>query len=163
MVAYSKKADVIVEPPSNGLLWDLSWDLDFECHNSDMFKTFASLFVDKTSSLDPVGCFISRQGRNLRSVINVDETLGMMQEVFSRVRVIALTEANTADEIIDVLYECRVLFGFHGTGHMNAMFARLGQRYESIKGDPNIGMSDNFYVDLFEAKAALERAKDHAA
>ena len=58
MVAYSKKADVIVEPPSNGLLWDLSWDLDFECHNSDMFKTFASLFVDKTSSLDPVGCFI---------------------------------------------------------------------------------------------------------
>jgi hypothetical protein len=46
---------------------------------------------------------------------------------------------------------------------MNAMFARLGQRYESIKGDPNKGMSDNFYVDLFEAKAALERAKDHAA
>ena len=129
-----------------------------------MFKTFASLFVDKTSSLDPVGCFISRQDRNLRSVINVDETLGMMQEVFSRVRVIALTEANIADEIIDVLYECRVLFGFHGTGHMNAMFARLGQRYE-MKASKVIRIKewDNFYVDLFEAKAALERAKDHAA
>ena len=179
-------ADVIVEPPSNGLLWDLSWDLDFECHNSEMFKTFASLFVDKSSSLDPVGCFISRQGRNVRSVINIDEMLEMMREVFSRVRVIALTEANTADEIIDVLYECRVLFGVHGAGHMNAMFARpgvavvemigrenpgyfrninmlLGQHYESIKGDPNKGMPDNFHVDLFEAKAALERAKDHAA
>jgi len=179
-------ADVIVEPPNGGLLWDLSWDHDFECHNSDMFKTFASLFADKSSSLDPVGCFISRQGRNLRSVINIDETLGMMREVFSRVRMIALTEAHTADEIIDVLYECRVLFGVHGAGHMNAMFARpgvavvemigkdrpayfrninmlLGQHYESIIGDPNNGMKGNFIVNLVEAKGALERAKDHAA
>ena len=39
----------------------------------------------------------------------------------------------------------------------------LGQHYESIKGDAKHGMRENFKVDLEEAHAALERAKDHAA
>ena len=39
----------------------------------------------------------------------------------------------------------------------------LGQHYESIKGNAKHGMRENFTVDLEEARAALERAKDHAA
>ena len=38
----------------------------------------------------------------------------------------------------------------------------LGQHYESITGDPNGNMKENFYVNLEEAKAALLRARDHA-
>lgn len=184
-------ADVVLVPANDGFLWDLAWDHDFECRNSDMFKTFASLFVDKDATLDPLGCFISRQGRTIRTVLNLNETIGMMREIFPRVRVIHLTTDHTTDDTVDMLYECRVLFGIHGAGHMNAIFARpgvavvemlgnmgdkgnppsyfrnvnmlLGQHYESIKGDAKHGMRENFTVDLEEARAALERAKDHAA
>ena len=59
-------ADVVLVPANDGFLWDLAWGHDFECHDSDMsFKTFASLFVDKDATLDPLGCFISRQGRTM--------------------------------------------------------------------------------------------------
>jgi|Transcript_7031 hypothetical protein len=186
-----RDADVVLVPANDGFLWDLAWDHDFECHNSDMFKTFASLFVDKDATLDPLGCFISRQGRTMRTVLNLKETIGMMREIFPRVRVIHLKVDHTTDDTVDMLYECRVLFGVHGAGHMNAIFARpgvavvemmgnmgdkagppayfrnvnmlLGQHYESIKGDAKHGMNQHFTVDLEEARAALERAKDHTA
>ena len=180
------EADVIIEPPFNGLLWDLAWDLNFHCHNSDMFKSFALLLSNKTASLDPLGCFISRQGRGLREVENFKETIEMMKEIFPRVREVKVTTDHTIDNVIDMLYECRVLFGIHGAGHMNAIFARpgvavvemigtdrpayfrninmlMGQHYESIKGDSTKGIKDAYYhVDLEEAREALLRARDHA-
>ena len=122
-------ADVVLVPANDGFLWDLAWDHDFECHNSDMFKTFASLFVDKDATLDPLGCFISRQDRTIRTVLNLNETIGMMREIFPRVRVIHLTTDHTTDDTVDMLYECRVLFGIHGAGHMNACnFCETGGR-----------------------------------
>ena len=47
------KADIVIQPPGNGFLWDLAWDMDLKCHNSNMFKSFASLFVDKSSRVEP--------------------------------------------------------------------------------------------------------------
>ena len=180
-----EQADVVINPPNNGLLWDLAWDLDFHCHNSDMFKAFRSQFVHVHKFQDPTGCFISRQGRPMRKVLNFKETIAMMKEVFPHVRVIRLEPDYTTDETVDLLYECRVLFGVHGAGHMNAMFLRpgaavvemwgkarpayfrnvnmlLGQHYESITGDPGGNMTKDFHVNLKEAKAALLRARDHA-
>ena len=178
------KADVTITPPSNGLLWDLAWDTEFTCHNSDMFKTFASLFVEKYKPFSPmVGCFVDRQDRPIRSINNYDETIELMHQVFPRVRIIHLTNDHSNDEAIDLLYECKVLFGSHGAGFMNSIFARpgiavvemigknkpayfrninmlLGQHYDWIYGDRNHGMHDNWDVDLDEARDALEKAKE---
>jgi capsular polysaccharide biosynthesis protein len=79
------------------------------------------------------------------------------------------------------------LFGVHGAGHTNAIFARpgvgvveaignarpayyrninmlLGQNYQSIIGDPIHGIGDdNYMMDLEEARSALIKARDHAA
>jgi len=179
-------ADAVIVPPTDGLIWDLAWDHNLQCHNSDMFKAFVHQFVAKQSTGDPLGCFISRQGRPIRIVTNFDEVMEMMHEVFPRVRINHFTEEHTIDEIVDLLYECRVLFGVHGAGHMNALFTRpgvgvveivgttgvayfkninmlLGQHYEAIAGDKTQGMSGQFHVNLTEAKPALERARDHAA
>lgn len=177
------KADVVIVPPIE-ILWDLAWDFDFQCHNSDMFKKFASLFIDPLTSLDPLGCYISRKGRDRRIATNFDEVIRMMYNVFPRVRVLHFTKDHTTDETIDLIYDCKVLFGIHGAGHMNAMFAKpgvaavemvggfkpayfrninmlLGHHYEAIKGDSKQkDMTGNFTVDLVEAQAALERARD---
>ena len=40
-----RQADVLIEPPPNGLVWDLARDIDIECLNSSMFQKFASLFL----------------------------------------------------------------------------------------------------------------------
>jgi hypothetical protein len=183
-----KQADVLIVPPTNGFLWDLAWDLDFLCYNSDMFKTFANMFVDKSSPIDPpepMGCIISRQGRPSRTIANWNETITMMKEIFPRVRVLTLTQYHTTDETVQILEECRVLFGVHGAGHMNALFTRpgvavvemvgnakpayfrninmlLGQYYESIRGDHTKGMSGTYTVNLTEAREALIRANDHS-
>lgn len=183
------QADVLVVPPNNGFLWDLAWDLDFQCHNSDMFKTFAGLFVDKSSSIRPTdatGCLISRKGRPSRTIANWNETISMMKDIFPLVQVLALTQYHTTDERVQILEECRVLFGVHGAGHVNALFTRpgvavvemvgnskpayfrninmlLGQYYASIRGDGSGGMSGTYTVNLTEARAALIRANDHAS
>jgi hypothetical protein len=184
-----KQADVLIVPPSNGFLWDLAWDLDFLCYNSDMFKTFANLFVDKSSPIDPpepsMGCIISRQGRPSRTIANWNETITMMKEIFPRVHILTLTQYHTTDETVQILEECRVLFGVHGAGHMNALFTRpgvavvemvgnatpayfrninmlLGQYHESIRGDHTQGMSGTYTVNLAEAREALIRANDHS-
>ena len=180
-----EQPDVVITPPDEGFLWNLAWDNDFECHHSDMFKAFASLFVDKSSPDNSVGCFISRQGRPIRTVTNFNEIMDMMHEVFSRVRVLHFQKEDTIDNVVDTLYDCRVLFGIHGAGHMNAVFARpgvavvevlggtgpqyfknvnmlLGQYYEAIIGDEGKKMEDQFNVNVTEAKDALERALDHA-
>jgi len=177
-------ASVIITPPIDGLLWDLAWNRDLECYNSDMFKAFASQFVDKSSAMEVVGCWIGRKGRPIRAVTNKKDLFKMMHEVFPRVRVIELTRNHSTDETIDLLYECRVLFGVHGAGQMNAIFARpgvsvveivgktgvayykninmlLGQHYEAIYGDDKT-INQNFQVDLVEARDALIRAKDQA-
>lgn len=181
-------ADVIIQPPRDGFLWDLAWDRNLQCQDSRMFKDFASLFVSKSSHVEPtepMGCFISRQGRPNRRVENFNETLTMMQEVFPRVQVLTLTQYHTTDETVQILQDCRVLFGVHGAGHTNALFARpgvavvemignakpayfkninmlLGQHYESIYGDRSQGMSGSYTVNLTEARGALLRASEHA-
>lgn len=70
-------------------------------------------FVDVHKPQNPVGCFISREGRPIRSVLNFEETIAMMKEVFPDVRVIQLTSDYTKDETVHLLYECRVLFSVH--------------------------------------------------
>lgn len=179
------QAAITIIPPTDGLLWDLSWDKDFTCYNSNMFKSFASLFLDKYKPYTPMlGCFINRQERNVRRIHNYDQTIALMHDIFPRVQIIHLTTQHSNDETIDLLYECKVLFGSHGAGFMNSMFVRpgiavvemigkdkpayfrninmlLGQHYEGIYGDRNHGMHDNWDVDLVEAKGALERAKDY--
>eukprot|EP00980_Cylindrotheca_fusiformis_P006347 scaffold1356_cov123-Cylindrotheca_fusiformis.AAC.28 len=184
-----EKADIVIVPPLDGFLWDLAWDFDFECHTPNMFMTFANLFVNKSSSIEPtepMGCLLSRKGRPVRTIGNWDETLSMMKDVFPRVQDISLTAQHTTDETAKVLEECRVLFGVHGAGHMNAMFTRpgvavvemignakpayyrninmlLGQYYESIHGDSKNGMKGVYTVNLTEAREALVRAKNHAS
>ena len=184
-------ADIIIHPPSNGLLWDLAWDMDFLCYNSDMFQTFANLLADRERPMTPVGCFISRQGRGLREVSNFDQVMTMMKEVFPRVREVKLTSQHTIDQTIDILYECKVLFGVHGAGLMNSIFTRsgvavvemvgkgskkgnkpayfhninmmLGQHHEFISGDASKTIEDQYYnVNITEAKAALIRAREFA-
>ncbi|KAL3940394.1 MAG: hypothetical protein SGBAC_005070 [Bacillariaceae sp.] len=126
-----EKADVVIQPPSNGFLWDLAWDMDLQCHDSNMFKSFVSLFVDKSSSVEPteaMGCFISRQGRPNRRVENWNETLAMMKEIFPRVQALTLTQYHTTDETVQILQDCRVLFGVHGAGQTNALFTRPGRK-----------------------------------
>ncbi|CAJ1934450.1 unnamed protein product [Cylindrotheca closterium] len=180
-------ADIVILPPNNGFLWDLAWDMELRCHDSIMFKSFASLFVDKSSRVEPtepMGCLISRKGRPNRRVQNWNETLTMMKEVFPRVQVLTLTQYHTTDETVRILQDCRVLFGVHGAGHSNALFTRpgvavvemignakpayfrninmlLGQYYESIQGDSAHGMSGLYMVNLTEAKGALARANEH--
>ncbi|KAL7522069.1 hypothetical protein ACHAWX_006830 [Stephanocyclus meneghinianus] len=183
-------ADVVIVPPVDGLMWDLAWDFDFQCEDSEMFKAFASLFVDKSSKLDPtdaMGCWISREGATHGTVTNLDEILNMMRDVFPRVKVLEFNSMLTTKENVDMLRECRVLFGNHGAGHTNAIYARpgvsvveiigkskpayyrninmlLNQNYESIIGDPTREISDpDFTIDLGEAQAALIRARDHAS
>jgi hypothetical protein len=185
-----EQADVLIEPPTNGLLWDLAWDMNFECYSSDMFKTFVSQFVDKSSKLDPpdpLACWISRQGRGLRSASNFNEVMGVMKEVFTNARELRFTKAMSVDDVANTLNDCRVIFGIHGAGHMNALFARpgvavieivgkdnpayfrninmlLGQNYQRIVGDATRGIQDDGYViDLEEAREALMKARDHAA
>lgn len=160
-------ADVVLVPANDGFLWDLAWDHDFECRNSDMFKTFASLFVDKDATLDPLGCFISRQGRTIRTVLNLNETIGMMREIFPRVRVIHLTTDHTTDDTVDMLYECRVLFGIHGAGHMNAIFARpgvavvemLGNMGDKVIHHHTSGMSTCCLGNIMKALRAMQNTK----
>jgi len=182
--SIKSRASVIITPPTDGFLWDLAWNRDFECFNSEMFKAFASQYVDKSSAMEVVGCWIGRKGRPIREVTNRKDLFKMMHEVFPRVRDIELTQNHSTDETIDLLYECRVLFGVHGAGQMNAIFARpgvsvveivgktgaayykninmlLGQHYEAIMGDDK-AINENFEVDLVEARDALTRAKDHA-
>ena len=177
--------DVMIIPPNDGFLWDLAWNKHIQCYNSEMFKEFASLFVDKSVPDSPVGCFISRQDQPFRYVINYNEVIDMMYEVFATVYVLHFTTHDTIDYVVDRLHECKVLFGVHGAGHMNAIFARpgvavvemvgatgaqyykninmlLGQYYEAISGDKGKKMNGAFYVDLREAKNALERARDYA-
>ncbi|KAL3785103.1 hypothetical protein HJC23_006152 [Cyclotella cryptica] len=183
-------ADVVIVPPVDGLMWDLAWDFDFQCENSEMFKAFASLFVDKSAKLDPtdaMGCWISREGATYGTVTNLDDVLNMMREVFPRVKVLEFNAKLTTHENVEMLRECRVLFGNHGAGHTNAIYARpgvsvveiigkskpayyrninmlLNQNYESIIGDPTREISDpDFTVNLDEARAALIRGRDHAA
>mmetsp|Transcript_8562 Transcript_8562/g.17256 ORF Transcript_8562/g.17256 Transcript_8562/m.17256 type:complete len:421 (-) Transcript_8562:213-1475(-) len=181
-----RRADVLVSPFSDGLLWDLAWDMDFRCPHSEMFRTFASLFSERSLPRNPVGCFVGRQGRGLREVANFREVLAMMNEIFPRVRELKLTSSTTNEETLDVLYECRVLFGVHGAGFMNSVFARpgvavvemigkseaayfrnvnmlLGQYYESIRGDATKDLKDEYWtVDLGEAREALWRARNYA-
>jgi hypothetical protein len=184
------QADLVIVPPLDGLMWDLAWDFDFQCDDSDMFKAFASLFVDKKSKLvptEPMGCWISRKESGVRKVANLDALLDMMREIFPRVESLLFTADQTIDQTVDMLRECRVLFGVHGAGHTNAIFARpgvgvveaignarpayyrninmlLGQNYQSIIGDPIHGIGDdNYMMDLEEARSALIKARDHAA
>jgi capsular polysaccharide biosynthesis protein len=164
--------------------------MNFECYSSDMFKTFVSQFVDKSSKLDPpdpLACWISRQGRGLRSASNFNEVMGVMKEVFTNARELRFTKAMSIDDVANALNDCRVIFGIHGAGHMNALFARpgvavieivgkdnpayfrninmlLGQNYQRIAGDATRGIQDDGYViDLEEAREALMKARDHAA
>jgi hypothetical protein len=141
-----EQADVLIEPPTNGLLWDLAWDMNFECYSSDMFKTFVSQFVDKSSKLDPpdpLACWISRQGRDVRSASNLNDTLGVMREVFTNARELRFTKEMSIDDVANALNDCRVIFGIHGAGHMNALFARPGVAVIEIIGkDPPYHSSD---------------------
>ena len=34
-----EEADVVIYPPSNGFLWDLAWDWNIQCHDSNMETT----------------------------------------------------------------------------------------------------------------------------
>ena len=184
------QADVMISPPVGGLMWDLAWDFNFECRDSEMFQAYASLFVDKSAKLvptKPMGCFISRKGANVRTVSNLDAVLGMMHEVFPRVEEIVFTPT-VVNQTVDMIRECRVLFGIHGAGHTNALYARpgvgvveaigkdrpayyrninmlLGQYYQSIVGDrtKKITANGDWVIDLDEARAALVKANDHAA
>eukprot|EP00804_Cyclotella_cryptica_P004314 CCRYP_013513-RA/>CCRYP_013513-RA protein AED:0.02 eAED:0.02 QI:0/-1/0/1/-1/1/1/0/325 len=184
------QAKVVIVPPMKGLLWDLAWDLDFQCYNSEMFMAFANLFVDKLSKLepiDPVGCWISRRGATHSTVTNLNEVLDMMLDVFPRVKELEFNANYTVEQNVKMLRECTVLFGNHGAGHTNAIYARpgvsvveiigkskpayyrninmlLNQNYESIIGDPTRKISEpDFTIDVEEARAALIRARDHAS
>ena len=181
-------ADVVIVPPLDGFLWDLAWDMDLACYNSQMFQSFASLFVDRTSPVKPPaesrGCFLSREGRPSRTVVNWNETLAVMNQVFDRTKVLTLTQYHTTDETATILEGCQVLFGVHGAGHMNALFARpgvavvemvgnatpayfrninmlLGQYYEGISGDSTQDLNGKFWVNITQAREALTRAKEH--
>ena len=156
-----------------------------------MFQTFANLLADRERPMTPVGCFSSRQGRGLREVSNFDQVMTMMKEVFPRVREVKLTSQHTIDQTIDILYECKVLFGVHGAGLMNSIFTRsgvavvemvgkgskkgnkpayfhninmmLGQHHEFISGDASKTIEDQYFnVNITEAKAALIRAREFA-
>lgn len=184
------QADVVLKPPVDGLMWDLAWDFDFKCFDSEMFKAYTSMYTDKTTKLEPteaMGCWISRQNASKRKVANLDAVLDMMREVFPRVEVKVFTTDKTASETAEMLQECRVLFGVHGAGHTNAIYARPGvgvveaigrikpayyrninmlmdQDYQSIIGDKMKNIEDtDWVIDLEEAKAALLKARDHAA
>jgi hypothetical protein len=185
------QADVLINPPSAGLMWDLAWDFDFECQDSDMFKSYATLFnPNRGNKLEPteaMGCWISREGAKGRTIVNLDDVLKMMQEVFPRVEEIVFSYNKTANETSDMIRECRVLFGIHGAGHTNAIYARpgvgvveaigkdnpayyrninmlLNQNYQSIVGDPTKKIQDESWViNVDEARAALIKARDHAA
>lgn len=181
------QADVTLTPPTDGLLWDLSWDFNFECFGSEMFSAYASIYTDKQSELHPtdaMGCWIDRQ-TGTRRVANLDDVLSTMQEVFPRVEVITFTANKTGNETAEMIKECRVLFGVHGAGHTNAIYARPGvavieaigtikpayyrninmlldQHYQSIIGDQTKKITDtNWTIDLDEAKAALIKARAH--
>ena len=184
------QAEVVIYPPLEGLLWDLAWDFDFECRGSKMFQTYASLFVDKSTKLaptKPLGCWISRRGSNVRTVANLDDILGMMHEIFPRVKEIVFAANMTVNQTSNMIQECRVLFGVHGAGHTNTIYARPGvsvveiigrdrpayfrninmlldQYYQSIVGDSTKGINDEKYnIDLDEARAALVKGRDRAA
>ena len=182
------QADVTLTPPTDGLLWDLPWDFNFECFGSEMFSAYASMYTDKQSELDPtdaMGCWIDRQTARTRRVANLDDVLSTMREVFPRVEVITFTANKSGNETAEMIKECRVLFGVHGAGHTNAIYARPGvavieaigtinpayyrninmlldQNYQSIIGDRMKKITDtNWTIDLDEAKAALIKAKAH--
>lgn len=184
------QADVVLIPPIDGLMWDLAWDLGFTCYDSEMFKAYSALFVDRTSKLEPteaLGCWISRQGYPERVTANLDDVLEMMREVFPRAEEIVFSPDKTANQTVEMIQDCRVLIGVHGAGHTNAVYARpgvtvieaigkikpayfrninmlLNQNYQTIVGDRTKDMSDtDWIIDLKEARAALEEGRDYAA
>ena len=184
------QANVVIYPPLEGLLWDLAWDFDFKCQGSEMFQAYASLFVNNSTKLvptAPMGCWISRRGSNVRTVAKLDDVLGLMHEVFPRVKQVVFAANMTVHETSNMINECRVLFGVHGAGHTNTIYARPGvsvveiigkdrpayfrninmlldRYYQSIVGDSSKGINDDKYtVDLDEARAALIKARDRAA
>ena len=184
------EANVVVLPPLEGLMWDLAWDFHFECENSDMFKTYAGLYSDRTIELEPTeatGCWISRKGASVRTVKNLDDILKLMREIFPRALVIEFAPDKTTRETAYMIRECRVLFGVHGAGHTNALYARpgvsvveiigkdrpayfrnlnmlLGHHYQSVVGDPTKDrFADKYNINLKEARDALMKARDHAA
>ncbi|KAL7451767.1 hypothetical protein ACHAWC_003565 [Mediolabrus comicus] len=181
------EADVTITPPSDGLMWHLAWDFSLQCFGSEMFSAYASIYTDRQSKLDPteaMGCWINRQ-TGARRVANLDDVLSTMREVFPRVEVITFTPNKTGNETAEMIQECRVLFGVHGAGHTNAIYARPGvavieaigtikpayyrninmlldQHYQSIIGDRTKKITDSDWViDLEEAKAALIKARAH--
>ena len=181
------QADVTITPPYDGLMWHLAWDFSLQCFGSEMFSAYASIYTDRQSKLDPteaMGCWIDRQ-TGARKVANLDDVLSTMREVFPRVEVITFTADKTGNETAEMIKECRVLFGVHGAGHTNAIYARPGvavieaigtikpayyrninmlldQHYQSIIGDKTKKITDtDWKIDLDEAKAALIKARAH--
>ena len=142
--------DVVLIPPSDGLLWDLAWDTTFTCTESHMFRAFLSQFsvrrksrtsvfsgnsngealiVHKTETHKtrymPVACWILRYGNPQRDVNNRDEVHGMLLSIFDIVRLIHITRYHTSDHIQNTMNDCQVFYGVHGAGMVNAMWTAL--------------------------------------
>ena len=68
-----------------------------------------------------VGLIVKREQEEL-----LNDVLSTMREVFPRVEVITFTPNKTGNETAEMIQECRVLFGVHGAGHTNAIYAGPG-------------------------------------
>jgi capsular polysaccharide biosynthesis protein len=69
--------------------------------------------------------------------------MGVMKEVFTSAREHGFTKEMSIDDVANVLSDCRIIFGIHGAGHMNALFARPDVAVVEIIGkDPSYHSSD---------------------
>jgi hypothetical protein len=185
--ALLKKASWIIQPPMDGFLWDLAHDNQLDCFESNMFQTFANLYTlgenKPKKSTNPTACWIGRLSRPNRIVANLSNVLQVAKQLF-QVQILNITSTQTNDEIIQLLRNCHVLFGIHGAGHMNAIFATknvavveitgnftpayyrninmlLGHYYERIVGDATQGTHGTYHINVTELYDALQRAKNY--
>jgi len=140
VIADKKPHSWTVSAPTDGFLWDLAWDTSFSCGTSNLFRYWIHHYtrakgvvlprqVDHRSITNYLGCYISRRstlqsGRPVRSVSNIEEVWGIMESVFRKVREIQVMGLSNTSEIVHMVRDCNTLFGVHGAGMLNTIFAQ---------------------------------------
>jgi Glycosyltransferase 61 len=129
--------DAVIQPPNDGLLWDLAWDTTFNCSESHMFRTFmeswlhadpadtVGLAITATTSISATVCWMLRLGNAQRDIRNRDEVHAMLLSLFATVRLIHTTRYHSSAHIRRELSECTVIYGVHGAGLVPPMWATL--------------------------------------
>ena len=168
-----------VNPPEDGLMWDLAWDQELsqnlaDCRNSILLQyrkdMLGSVKSQRIPEVSRHVCIVSRQGRDLRNLspqfmLQLLGRLGAPLLLSPRTSLrtagnlthgfpLNLEKSSISGQMRFVNQECAVLLGVHGAGLTNALGLRPGTSVIELQ-------TRNTYYQYFRNVAALMEDVDY--